>query len=105
MPHDPQPGRIYGHARYTALYDLELGDFREDIPFYREHLQRLFKDIFVTQIIAYAGNKARVTEGKRRNPAVLQKIRCHVACYRSAPPVSDKNELPLLFFEAADKLD
>lgn len=38
MPHDPQPGRIYGHARYTALYDLELGDFREDLPFYRKHL-------------------------------------------------------------------
>jgi len=38
MPHDLQPGRIYDHARYTALYDLELGDFREDIPFYRRHL-------------------------------------------------------------------
>ncbi|MDP2875135.1 MAG: class I SAM-dependent methyltransferase, partial [Holophaga sp.] len=33
-----QPDRIYGHARYTALYDLELGDFREDLPFYRRHL-------------------------------------------------------------------
>lgn len=38
MPHDLQPDRIYGHARYTALYDLELGDFCEDLPFYRRHL-------------------------------------------------------------------
>lgn len=38
MPHDLRPGRIYGHARYTALYDLELGNFREDLPFYRNHL-------------------------------------------------------------------
>lgn len=30
--------RIYEHARYTSLYDLELGDFREDLPFYRKHL-------------------------------------------------------------------
>jgi SAM-dependent methyltransferase len=29
---------IYGHARYTALYDLELEDFREDLAFYRNHL-------------------------------------------------------------------
>ena len=33
-----QTDRIYGHARYTALYDLELKDFREDLPFYRRHL-------------------------------------------------------------------
>lgn len=33
-----QPDQIYGHARYTALYDLELGDFRADLPFYRRHL-------------------------------------------------------------------
>ena len=38
MPQDIQPDRIYGHARYTALYDLELGDFCEDLPFYRRHL-------------------------------------------------------------------
>lgn len=38
MPQDIQPDRIYGHARYTALYDLELGDFREDLAFYRHHL-------------------------------------------------------------------
>lgn len=38
MPHEPQDDRIYGHARYTALYDLELGDFREDLTFYRRHL-------------------------------------------------------------------
>jgi SAM-dependent methyltransferase len=38
MPQDLQPGRIYAHARYTALYDLELGDFCEDLPFYRHHL-------------------------------------------------------------------
>lgn len=38
MPHDLQPDRLYGHARYTTLYDLELGDFREDLPFYRRHL-------------------------------------------------------------------
>ncbi len=38
MPQDIQPDRIYGHARYTALYDLELGNFSEDLPFYRHHL-------------------------------------------------------------------
>ena len=38
MPQDLPTGRIYDHARYTALYDLELGDFREDLPFYRRHL-------------------------------------------------------------------
>ena len=38
MPLDIQPDRIYGHARYTALYDLELGSFCEDLPFYRRHL-------------------------------------------------------------------
>ncbi len=38
MPQDLQSGRIYGHARYTALYDLELGDFSADLPFYRKHL-------------------------------------------------------------------
>ncbi|MCG2822660.1 MAG: class I SAM-dependent methyltransferase [Desulfobulbaceae bacterium] len=38
MPQDLKPGRIYGHARYTALYDLELGDFSADLPFYRKHL-------------------------------------------------------------------
>ena len=38
MPQDIQPDRIYAHARYTALYDLELGDFCEDLPFYRRHL-------------------------------------------------------------------
>ena len=38
MPQDLQADRIYGHARYTALYDLELGDFCEDLPFYRKHL-------------------------------------------------------------------
>jgi len=30
--------RIYEHARYTSLYDLELGNFLEDLPFYRKHL-------------------------------------------------------------------
>jgi len=30
--------RIYSHARYAALYDLELGNFREDLAFYRRHL-------------------------------------------------------------------
>jgi len=38
MPQNIRTGRIYDHARYTALYDLELGDFREDLPFYRHHL-------------------------------------------------------------------
>jgi SAM-dependent methyltransferase len=38
MTQDLLNDRIYGHARYTALYDLELGDFREDLPFYRRHL-------------------------------------------------------------------
>ncbi|MHB1013834.1 MAG: class I SAM-dependent DNA methyltransferase, partial [Desulfurivibrionaceae bacterium] len=38
MPQNLQADRIYGHARYTALYDLELSDFREDLPFYRKHL-------------------------------------------------------------------
>jgi SAM-dependent methyltransferase len=38
MPQDLPTGRIYDHARYTALYDLELGDFREDLLFYRHHL-------------------------------------------------------------------
>jgi len=38
MPQNIRADRIYGHARYTALYDLELGNFREDIPFYRRHL-------------------------------------------------------------------
>ena len=38
MPQDIRTGRIYDHARYTALYDLELGDFRDDLPFYRRHL-------------------------------------------------------------------
>jgi SAM-dependent methyltransferase len=38
MPQDLPTGRIYDHARYTALYDLELGDFCEDLPFYRRHL-------------------------------------------------------------------
>ena len=38
MPHKPRTDRIYGHARYTALYDLELGDFSADLPFYRKHL-------------------------------------------------------------------
>lgn len=38
MPHNIRTGRLYEHARYTALYDLELGDFREDLPFYRHHL-------------------------------------------------------------------
>lgn len=38
MEEDIHPGRIYGHARYTALYDLELGEFRGDLPFYRRHL-------------------------------------------------------------------
>ena len=38
MPQDIPTDRIYGHARYTALYDLELGDFCEDLPFYRRHL-------------------------------------------------------------------
>ncbi|MFA6498942.1 MAG: class I SAM-dependent methyltransferase [Desulfurivibrionaceae bacterium] len=38
MPQDIQPDRIYGHARYTALYELELGNFSEDLAFYRRHL-------------------------------------------------------------------
>ena len=38
MEEDIQTDRIYGHARYTALYDLELKDFRADLPFYRRHL-------------------------------------------------------------------
>lgn len=38
MGEDIRSGRIYGHARYTALYDLELGNFREDLAFYRRHL-------------------------------------------------------------------
>lgn len=38
MPQNTQPDRIYGHARYTALYDLELGNFDEDLLFYRKHL-------------------------------------------------------------------
>ena len=38
MTHTLRNDRIYGHARYTALYDIELGDFREDLPFYRRHL-------------------------------------------------------------------
>ena len=39
MEEDIQPdGHIYGHARYTALYDLELGNFDEDLLFYRRHL-------------------------------------------------------------------
>ena len=38
MTEDIQTGRIYGHARYTALYDLELGNFDEDLAFYRRHL-------------------------------------------------------------------
>ena len=38
MPQNIQLDQIYGHARYTALYDLELEDFREDLPFYRRHL-------------------------------------------------------------------
>lgn len=38
MLQKPQGDRIYGHARYTTLYDLELGDFREDLAFYRKHL-------------------------------------------------------------------
>ncbi|MFH1020055.1 MAG: class I SAM-dependent methyltransferase [Pseudomonadota bacterium] len=38
MPQDIRTGRIYDHARYTALYDLELGNFREDLAFYRRHL-------------------------------------------------------------------
>ncbi len=38
MGEDIRANRIYGHARYTALYDLELGNFREDLPFYRRHL-------------------------------------------------------------------
>ncbi|HIJ90638.1 MAG: class I SAM-dependent methyltransferase [Desulfobulbaceae bacterium] len=40
MEKDIRADRIYGHARYTALYDLELGDFREDLPFYRKHLPK-----------------------------------------------------------------
>jgi SAM-dependent methyltransferase len=35
---DIRADRIYGHARYTALYDLELVNFRADLPFYRQHL-------------------------------------------------------------------
>ena len=38
MTLDPRNDCVYGHARYTALYDLELGDFCEDLPFYRKHL-------------------------------------------------------------------
>ncbi|NTW88276.1 MAG: class I SAM-dependent methyltransferase [Desulfobulbaceae bacterium] len=38
MSQDIRTDHIYGHARYTALYDLELGDFREDLAFYRKHL-------------------------------------------------------------------
>jgi SAM-dependent methyltransferase len=38
MRQDMQTGEIYDHARYSALYDLELGEFREDLPFYRRHL-------------------------------------------------------------------
>ena len=38
MPQDIQADRIYGHARYTALYDLELKDFHGDLAFYRRHL-------------------------------------------------------------------
>lgn len=30
--------RIYEHARYTSLYDLELENFHDDLPFYRKHL-------------------------------------------------------------------
>ncbi|PKN47091.1 MAG: hypothetical protein CVU58_07120 [Deltaproteobacteria bacterium HGW-Deltaproteobacteria-16] len=40
MSQDLQSDRIYGHARYTALYDLELGDFSADLPFYRKHLPK-----------------------------------------------------------------
>lgn len=38
MEEDIQTGGIYDHARYTALYDLELGNFDEDLLFYRRHL-------------------------------------------------------------------
>ena len=38
MPQNIRTGRIYDHARYAALYDLELGKFRDDLPFYRKHL-------------------------------------------------------------------
>lgn len=38
MPQNFRTDHIYSHARYTALYDLELGDFRDDLPFYRHHL-------------------------------------------------------------------
>jgi SAM-dependent methyltransferase len=38
MQQDIRTGHIYDHARYSALYDLELGDFREDLPFYNRHL-------------------------------------------------------------------
>lgn len=30
--------RIYGHPHYTALYDLELANFSEDLAFYRRYL-------------------------------------------------------------------
>jgi len=38
MGEDIRPDRIYGHARYTSLYDLELRNFSDDLAFYRRHL-------------------------------------------------------------------
>lgn len=38
MTQDLRADRIYGHAQYTSLYDLELGDFSADLAFYRKHL-------------------------------------------------------------------
>jgi len=38
MEKDIRADRIYGHARYTNLYDLELGNFSKDLAFYRKHL-------------------------------------------------------------------
>jgi len=33
-----QQDTIYAHDRYTSFYELELTDFLEDLPFYRQHL-------------------------------------------------------------------
>ncbi len=33
-----QEDRIYAHARYTFFYQVELGGFREDLPFYLREL-------------------------------------------------------------------
>lgn len=38
MGFDIQKDTIYTHDRYTSFYELELGRFLEDLPFYKEYL-------------------------------------------------------------------